>query len=82
MNNDRKAVKALKALVTLNEYFESECVFSNHTQWVDTKGYAFETDMGYFWQGLEELEKCLKKRLRGVRPEYPKACETYQEGEK
>ena len=69
MNNDKKAVKALKALGVLNDYLESECVFTNHTKWVDNRGCSFNTDMGYFWQGLENLEKCLIKRLRGIKEE-------------
>lgn len=82
MNNDKKAVKALEALTVINDYLEKECAFQNMTEWVDQNGYSFETDMGYFWQGLEELEACIIKRLRGAKPKYPKACETYKENEK
>lgn len=81
MNNDEKATEALKALKVINDYLESECVFSNDIVWVDNKGYVISTDMGYFWQGLEEMEKCIIKRLRGAIPEYPKACEEYKEYE-
>ena len=81
MNNEEKAKEALKALTVLNEYLEEECVFQSETEWVDKKGYSFKTDIGYFWQGLEGLEECIIKRLRGAKPQYPKACEKYIEEE-
>ena len=63
-SDDFEAQKAFAALRILNDYLENECSFSNCTTWEDMRGYSFETDMGYFWGGLENLEKCLIKRLR------------------
>lgn len=77
MNNDVEAKKCLKALQTINEYLENECVYSDDCRWVDQKGYSFETDIGYFLQGIENFEGCLIKRLRGARPKYAKVCEKY-----
>ena len=63
-SEDKLAVSALKAVLNINEYLESECEHTNHGVWVDKKGYYFKTDMGYLWQGLEGFENCLIKRLR------------------
>lgn len=79
--NDEEAVKALRAVIAIDNYLEKECVLTSDTEWVDQRGYSFETDMGYFFQGLEELEECLIKRLRGATPKYPQACQEYKEGE-
>ena len=79
--NDEEAVKALRAVIAIDNYLEKECVLVNNTEWVDQRGYSFETDMGYFFQGLEKLEGCLIKRLRCAIPKYPQACQEYKEDE-
>lgn len=79
--NDDEAQKALRAVIAIDNYLEEECVFFNDTEWVDQRGYSFETDMGYFFQGLEKLEECLIKRLRKAIPKYPQACQEYKKDE-
>lgn len=69
MNNDKKAIAALLAVQVINDYIESECAESNHTFWYDKYGYCFRTDMGYFYEGLENFEAMLIKRLRGAKVE-------------
>ena len=79
--NDDEAQKALRAVIAIDNYLEKECVFFNDTEWVDQRGYSFETDMGFFFQGLEKLEECLIKRLRKAIPKYPQACQEYKKDE-
>ena len=81
MNNDRKAVKALKATGILIDYLNNEESFCNNTLWVDSRGYALHTDIGYFFEGLNGLADLLVKRCRGAIPEFPMACVKYEEEE-
>ena len=81
MNNDKKAVKALKAARVLIDYLNSEESFSNNTMWVDSRGYALHTDIGYFFKGLNRLTDLLAKRCRGAIPEFPMACVKHKERE-
>lgn len=66
MNNDKKAVKALKAVQTVIAYLNEEESFCSNTKWVDTKGYSMHTDIGYFFEGLTAFSDMLVKRLRGA----------------
>lgn len=79
---DKKARKALKAARIIIEYLNEEGSFCNNTTWVDSKGYALETDIGYFFEGIIGLANMLEKRLKGLMPKYPKACEKYKNEEK
>ena len=79
MKNDRKAVRALRAVSYLIEYVNDEECWASNTEFVDTKGYAMTCDLGYFYQGLSNLRDMLVKRLRGAVPKYPKACMDYKE---
>lgn len=81
MNNDRKAVKTLKAAQTMIDFLNNEESFCSNTMWVDSKGYAFHTDIGYFFKGLTGLTDLLVKRCRGAIPEFPMACVKYKEQE-
>jgi len=81
MNNDKKAVKALKAARSLIDYLNSEESFCNNTMWVDSRGYALHTDIGYFFEGLNGLTDLLVKRCKGAIPEFPMACVKYKERE-
>jgi hypothetical protein len=77
MNNDKKAVRALKAAQTLIDYLNNEESFCSNSMWVDSKGYALHTDIGYLFEGLEKIADLLVKRCRGAIPEYPKLCAKY-----
>lgn len=79
MNNDKKAVKALKAAQTLIDYLTSEESYCSNTLWVDLRGYALHCDVGYFFDGLTKLTDLLVIRLRGGVPEYPQSCKTYNQ---
>lgn len=79
MNNDKRAVKALKAARILIDYLNNEESFCNNTLWVDSKGYSLHTDIGYFFEGLNGLTDLLVKRCRGAIPEFPMACVKYKE---
>lgn len=72
MNNDKKAVKALKAARFLIDYLNNEESFYNNTMWVDSKGYALHADIGCFFEGLNGLTDLLVKRCRGAIPEFLK----------
>lgn len=74
---DYKARRALKAVSTVIDYLNNEETFASNTEWVDTKGYAMNCDLGYFYQGLSEFRDLLVKRLRKAVPRYRKACEEY-----
>lgn len=71
MDNDKKAVKALKAAQVLLDYLNSEESFCSNTMWVDSKGYALHTDVGYFFEGLTGITDLLIKRCSGATPEFP-----------
>ena len=78
MSKDKKAVKALKAARVLINYLNNEESFCSHTIWVDSKGYALHTDVGYFFEGITGLADLLDKRCKGVMPEFPMACVKYK----
>lgn len=75
MNNDQKAIEALRAIQIIKEFMDSEESRSTSSYWEDTKGYAFTTDIGYFFEGLTGMEELLIKRLRGARPDRPRVEE-------
>lgn len=79
MDNDMKAVEALKAAQILLDYLDNDKVFCSDTIWVDSKGYALHTDIGYLYEGLEKLTDLLVKRCRGAIPEYQRACVEYND---
>jgi len=62
--DDKKAVECLKAVQIINKYLDEEEARCGCTEWIDKKGYSFQTDIGYFFEGLDSLEGCLIKRLR------------------
>lgn len=76
---DYKARRALKAVSTVIEYLNDEESFASNTEWVDTKGYAMDCDLGYFYEGLGNFRDLLIKRLRKAVPRYRQACEEYFE---
>ena len=76
---DYKARRALKAVSTVIEYLNDEESFASNTEWVDTKGYAMDCDLGYFFEGLWNFRDMLVKRLRKAVPRYRQACEEYFE---
>lgn len=76
---DYKARRALEAVSTVIEYLNDEESFTSNTEWVDTKGYAMDCDLGYFYEGLENFRDLLIKRLRKAVPRYRQACEEYFE---
>lgn len=63
-SDDFAAQKAFAAIRILDDYLDNECDFMNCTEWMDKKGYYFVTDLGYFFEGLENMEDSLIKRLR------------------
>lgn len=67
--DNKHCICALLAVEYIQEYLEFEEESCNCTQWVDKKGYSFKTDIGYFFEGLEDFEKCLIQRLRSCRNE-------------
>lgn len=77
MKHDKKAAKALKASKTLIDYLNNEESFCSNSMWIDSKGYALHTDVGYLFEGLEKLTDLLEKRCCGAIPEYAKACVKY-----
>lgn len=76
---DYKARKALKAVSTVIEYLNDEESFASNTEWVDTKGYAMNCDLRYFFNGLENFRDLLVKRLRKAVPRYRYVYEEYFE---
>ena len=77
--NDKNARKALKAVRTVIAFVNNEECLCSSTEWVDTKGYAMDCDVGYFYEGLTKLSELLVHRLRGALPRYPQSCKTYNE---
>ena len=61
---DYSALTCLLALRTVYNYLEDEEETSGETYWRDKQGYEFLTDMGYFYDGLYEMEDYLIDRLR------------------
>ena len=82
MNNDKKAVEALKATQIVIDFLNNDESFCSNTMWVDSKGYALHTDIGYLFEGITKLSDLLVKRCRGAIPEFPKACMEYKETER
>ena len=76
---DYKARRALNAVSTVIEYLNDEESFASNTEWVDTKGYAMDCDLGYFYEGLVNFRDLLVTRLRKAVPRYRQACEEYFE---
>lgn len=76
---DYKARRALKAVSTVIKYLNDEESFASNTEWVDTKGYAMDCDLGYFYEGLDNFRDLLIKRLRKAVPRYRQLCEEYFE---
>lgn len=74
-----KTRKALEAVLTVIEYLNDEEYFASDIEWVDTKGYAMDCDLGYFFGGLENLRDLLISRLNKEVPRYRQACEEYKE---
>lgn len=66
---DKKAKKALDAVLYLEDYLDTECESVCDIWWKDKLGYTFEGDMGYIFSGLESIENYLIKRLRKARIE-------------
>ena len=68
-----------RAVLTVIGYLNDEQSFTSNTEWVDTKGYAMDCDLGYFYEGLVNFRDLLIKRLRKAVPRYRQACEEYFE---
>jgi len=62
-HEDKSAVECLNAIQTINKYIDDEEDECGCTYWKDKKGYAFQADTGYFFEGLNNFEAYLKKRL-------------------
>jgi len=58
------AVECLNAIQTVNKYIDDEEDECGCTYWKDKKGYSFQADIGYFFEGLDNFEEYLIKRLR------------------
>ena len=63
-HEDKIAVECLNAIQTVNKYIDEEADECGCTYWKDKKGYAFQADTGYFFEGLDNFEAYLIKRLR------------------
>lgn len=63
-HKDKAAVECLNAIQTINKYIDDEEDECGCTYWKDKKGYAFQADTGYFFEGLDNFEAYLIKRLR------------------
>jgi len=63
-NADENAAKCLNAIQTINKYIDDEEDECSCTYWKDKKGYAFQADTGYFFEGLDNFEAYLIKRLK------------------
>ena len=63
-HEDKTAVECLNAIQTINKYIDEEEEECGCTYWKDKKGYAFHADTGYFFEGLDNFEAYLIKRLR------------------
>lgn len=61
-----KTMECLRALKTINDYFDDEETVCNPTYWGDKDGYSFDTDAGYFFSGLTNFEKYLRKRIERI----------------
>lgn len=60
---DKIAVECLNALQTINKYIDYEEDECGCSFWRDKKGYEFKTDIDYFFEGLDNFEEYLKRRL-------------------
>lgn len=58
-------ILALIAVDYIQKYLDIEEERCSDIEWKDKKGYSFNTDIGYFFDGLVSLENCLIERLRG-----------------
>ena len=63
-HEDKIAVECLNAIQTVNKYIDEEEDECGCTYWKDKKGYAFKADTGYFFEGLDNFEAYLIKRLK------------------
>lgn len=63
-HEDKSAVECLNAIQTINKYINDEEDECGCTYWKDKKGYSFQADTGYFFEGLNNFEAYLIKRLR------------------
>ena len=61
---DYSALTCLLALRTVYKYLDDEEAAGGETYWRDKEGYEFSTDMGYFYEGLYNMEDYLIDRLR------------------
>ena len=61
---DKIAVECLNALQTINKYIDYEEDECGCSYWRDKKGYEFKTDIGYFFEGLDNFEEYLKNRIK------------------
>ena len=61
---DKNAVECLNAIQTINKYIDAEEDECGCSYWKDKKGYEFKADIGYFFEGLDNFEAYLIKRLR------------------
>lgn len=61
---DQNAVECLNAIQTINKYIDDEEDECGCSYWKDRKGYEFKTDIGYFFEGLDNFEAYIIKRLR------------------
>ena len=59
-----KTKQVLKCLNCIMDYLDTEEVSCSNTEWKDSEGYSFHTDIGYFEQGLIEFKKMLERKLK------------------
>lgn len=60
---DKIAVECLNAIQTINKYIDYEEDECGYSYWRDKKGYEFKTDIDCFFEGLDNFEEYLKKRI-------------------
>lgn len=60
---DKIAVECLNAIQTINKYIDCEEDECGCSFWRDKKGYEFKADIDYFFEGLDNFEEYLKRRL-------------------
>jgi hypothetical protein len=65
-HEDKNAVECLNAIQTINKYIDAEEDECGCSYWKDKKGYEFKADIGYFFEGLDNFEEYLIKRLRNA----------------
>lgn len=60
---NQKILNCISAIDTVMDYLDSEQGSCGCSFWEDKDGRGFSGDIGYFWEGLEDMKEYLEKKM-------------------